>query len=60
MAEALYLVIGLRILMALVPVITIAALALAILKRFVMRWNDPVERYRFRVRLGGNVSRCAK
>lgn len=56
MVEALYLVIGLMILMALIPVITIAALALAILKRFVMRWNDPVERYRFRVRLGGNVA----
>ncbi|MCZ6885258.1 MAG: hypothetical protein O7E53_02710 [Alphaproteobacteria bacterium] len=56
MVEALYLVIGLMILMGLIPVITIAALALAILKRFVMRWNDPVERYRFRVRLGGNVA----
>ncbi len=56
MVEVLYLVIGLMILMALVPVITIAALALAIVKRFVTRWNDPVERYRFRVRLGGNVA----
>ena len=56
MVEALYLVIGLMILMALIPVITIASLALAIAKRFVMRWNDPVERYRFRVRLGGNVA----
>jgi hypothetical protein len=56
MVEALYLVIGLMLLMALIPVITIASLALAIVKRFVTRWNDPVERYRFRVRLGGNVA----
>ncbi|MFB3054811.1 MAG: hypothetical protein ACE1ZY_05765 [Alphaproteobacteria bacterium] len=56
MLEALYLVIGLMIVMALIPVITIVFLALAIVKRFVMRWHDPVERYRFRVRLGGNVA----
>lgn len=56
MLEALYLVIGLMIVMAMIPVITIASLTLAIVKRFVMRWNDPVERYRFRVRLGGNVA----
>ena len=56
MLEALYLVIGLMIVMAVIPVITIVSLALAIAKRFVMRWYDPVERYRFRVRLGGNVA----
>jgi hypothetical protein len=56
MLEALYLVIGLMIVMATIPVIAILSLALAIMKRFVMRWNDPVERYRFRVRLGGNVA----
>jgi hypothetical protein len=56
MLEALYLVIGLMIVMAMIPVITIASLTLAIIKRFVMRWNDPVERFRFRVRLGGNVA----
>ena len=56
MLEALYLVIGLMIVMATIPVATVLSLALAIVKRFVMRWNDPVERYRFRVRLGGNVA----
>lgn len=56
MLEALYLVIGLMIVMAMIPIIAILSLALAIVKRFVMRWNDPVERYRFRVRLGGNVA----
>jgi hypothetical protein len=56
MLEALYLVIGLMIVMALIPIITILSLTLAIVKRFVMRWHDPVERYRFRVRLGGNVA----
>ena len=56
MLEALYLVIGLMIVMAMIPVITIVSLSLAIVKRFVMRWHDPVERYRFRVRLGGNVA----
>lgn len=56
MLEALYLVIGLMIVMAMIPVITILSLLLAIVKRFTMRWHDPVERYRFRVRLGGNVA----
>ncbi|HSR56182.1 MAG TPA: hypothetical protein VLN73_08060 [Alphaproteobacteria bacterium] len=56
MLEALYLVIGLMILMAMIPIIAILSLALAIVKRFVMRWSDAVERYRFRVRLGGNVA----
>lgn len=56
MLEALYLVIGLMVVMAMIPVITILSLLLAIVKRFTMRWNDPVERYRFRVRLGGNVA----
>lgn len=56
MLEALYLVIGLMIVMAMIPVITILSLLLAIVKRFTMRWNDPVERFRFRVRLGGNVA----
>lgn len=56
MLEALYLVIGLMIVMAMIPIITIASLALAVVKRFVMRWYDPLERYRFRVRLGGNVA----
>jgi hypothetical protein len=56
MLEALYLVIGLMIVMAMIPVITIVSLSLAIVKRFVMRWYDPVERFRFRVRLGGNVA----
>ncbi len=56
MMEALYLVIGLMIVMAMIPIIAILSLGLAIVKRFVMRWHDPVERYRFRVRLGGNVA----
>lgn len=56
MVEMLYLVIGLMIVMAAIPVLTTLALLLAISKRFVMRFNDPVERYRFRVRLGGNVA----
>jgi len=56
MLEALYLVIGLMIVMAMIPVITIVSLSLAITKRFVMRWYDPVERFRFRIRLGGNVA----
>jgi hypothetical protein len=56
MLEALYLVIGLMIVMAMIPIVAILSLGLAIVKRFVMRWHDPVERYRFRVRLGGNVA----
>ncbi len=56
MLEALYFVIGLMIIMGIIPVITIASLGLAITKRFVMRWHDPIERYRFRIRLGGNVA----
>ena len=56
MVEMLYLVVGLMIVMAAIPVLTTLALLLAIVKRFVMRFNDPVERYRFRVRLGGNVA----
>lgn len=56
MLEALYLVIGLMIVMAMIPIIAILSLGLAIVKRFVMRWHDPIERYRFRVRLGGNVA----
>lgn len=56
MVEMLYLVIGLMIVMAAIPVLAVLALALAIAKRFFMRFNDPVDRQRFRVRLGGNVA----
>lgn len=56
MVEMLYLVIGLMIVMAAIPVLTTFALALAVTKRYVMRFHDPVERCRFRVRLGGNVA----
>lgn len=56
MVEMLYLVIGLMIVMAAIPVVTTFALALAIAKRYVMRFHDPVEKCRFRVRLGGNVA----
>lgn len=56
MAEMLYLVVGLMIVMAAVPVLAVLALALAIAKRYLMRFNDAVDRQRFRVRLGGNVA----
>ncbi|HEX9810347.1 MAG TPA: hypothetical protein VGC25_12210 [Alphaproteobacteria bacterium] len=56
MIEALYLVIGLMIVMAAIPVVASLSLILAICKRFVMRFNDPMELHRFRVRLGGNVA----
>lgn len=56
MAEMLYLVIGLMIVMAAIPVLAVLSLALAIVKRFVMRFHDPVEKCRFRVRLGGNIA----
>lgn len=56
MAEMLYLVVGLMILMAAIPLLGVLALALAIAKRFFMRFNDAVDRLRFRVRLGGNIA----
>lgn len=56
MAEMLYLVIGLMIAMAALPVFAVLSLLLAIAKRFFMRFNDDVDRQRFRVRLGGNVA----
>lgn len=56
MVEMLYLVIGLMIVMAAVPVLAVFSLMLAIAKRFVMRFHDPVEKCRFRVRLGGNIA----
>ncbi len=56
MVEMLYLVIGLMIVMAAIPVLATLSLTLAVCKRFVMRFHDPVEFYRFRVRLGGNVA----
>jgi hypothetical protein len=56
MVEMLYLVIGLMIVMAAIPVLAVLALALAIAKRYVMRFNDAVDRLRFRVRLGGNIA----
>ncbi len=56
MTELFTLVVGLIVVMAAIPLLTILILALAILKRFVVRWHDPVERLRYRVRLGGNVA----
>jgi hypothetical protein len=56
MVEMLFLVLGLMIVMAAIPVIACLALMLAIAKRFIVRFNDPVEKSRFRVRLGGNVA----
>lgn len=56
MIEMLYLVIGLMIVMAVIPVVAVLALALAITKRYLMRFNDAVDRLRFRVRLGGNIA----
>lgn len=56
MLEMLYLVVGLMLVMAAIPVLAVLSLALAIAKRYVMRFNDAVDRQRFRVRLGGNVA----
>jgi hypothetical protein len=56
MVEMLYFVIGWMIVMAAIPVFAVLSLALAIIKRFVMRFHDPVEQLRFRIRLGGNIA----
>jgi hypothetical protein len=56
MVEMLFLVLGLMIVMAAIPVLACLAMMLAIAKRFIMRFNDPIEKSRFRVRLGGNVA----
>jgi hypothetical protein len=56
MAEMIYLVVGLMIVMAVIPVLAVVSLTLAISKRYFMRFNDAVDRQRFRVRLGGNVA----
>ncbi len=56
MVEMLYFVIGWMIVLAAIPVLAVLSLALAIAKRFVMRFHDPVEKLRFRIRLGGNIA----
>jgi hypothetical protein len=56
MAEMIYLVVGLMIVMAVIPVLAVVSLTLAISKRYFMRFNDAIDRQRFRVRLGGNVA----
>jgi hypothetical protein len=56
MVEMLYFVIGWMIILAAIPVLAVLSLALAIAKRFVMRFHDPVEKLRFRIRLGGNIA----